>query len=158
MAEAESKPSFVELLDEARSILTGSGARDVKLNSVCLLLAGRVSYYNWVGFYLREPSGRDELVLGPYVGGPTDHTRIPLGRGICGQAAVRKETFVVQDVSKETNYLSCGARVKSEIVVPIMKGSEVAGELDIDSHALEPFTDEDRQFLEAVAAEVAKIL
>ncbi len=158
MAGTKSWSSFPELLDEARSMLTGTGSRDMKLGSVCVLLAGRVPHYNWVGFYLRDPSGREELVLGPYVGDPTDHTRIAFGRGICGQAASRGVTFVVQDVSKETNYLSCSARVKSEIVVPILKGGEVAGELDIDSHALAPFADEDREFLEAVASQVAKIL
>lgn len=158
MAGVDPKDLFRSLLDEVRSIMGGPGERDVKLQTVCGLLAERVAHYNWVGFYLRDRSGREELVLGPHVGAPTDHTRIPFGRGICGQAAARKETFVVQDVSKETNYLSCSASVKSEIVVPIMKAGAVAGELDIDSHVSAPFTDDDRAFLEKVAAEVANIL
>jgi len=84
--------------------------------------------------------------------------RIPFGRGICGQAAERKETFVVQDVSKETNYLSCSPEVKSEIVVPIMKDGRVLGELDIDSHSLAPFTDEDREFLENICRLISEKL
>jgi len=88
--------------------------------------------------------------LGPYIGKPTEHTKIPFGRGICGQAADRKETFIVQDVSKESNYLSCSPLVKSEIVVPIIKNNKVLGELDIDSHVIEPLTKEDIRFLEDV--------
>ena len=115
-------------------------------------------YYDWVGFYLTDPEKKDELVLGPYEGDPTEHTRIPFGRGICGQAAATKETFVVQDVSKEDNYLSCSVHVKSEIVVPIIRDGEVLGELDIDSHTVEPFTDGDREFLERVCELVTAIL
>ncbi len=158
---------FSKLFDEVRAILRGPGARDERLLAVCALLKERVRYYDWVGFYLREDAvvGASRrvgtvpvLILGPYVGAPTEHTRIAFGRGICGQAAERKQTFVVPDVSKERNYLSCGAEVKSEIVVPILKGADVAGELDIDSHALAPFTVADRVFLERVAAEVANVL
>ena len=75
-----------------------------------------------------------------------------------GQAAQREETFVVQDVSRETNYLSCSPHVKSEIVVPVFKDGAVAGEIDIDSHALAPFTQEDREFLEKAATLLAKLL
>ncbi|WP_129410031.1 GAF domain-containing protein [Marinitoga lauensis] len=73
--------------------------------------------------------------------------KIPFGSGICGQAASTKNTFVVQDVTKETNYLSCSEKTKSEIVVPILDNDgNVFGELDIDSHKLEPFTIEDSNF------------
>ena len=98
-----------------------------------------------------------ELVLGPCVGTPTDHVKIPFGRGICGQAAEREETFIVQDVSKECNYLSCSISVKAEIVLPIFKDGRIVGELDIDSHRLSPFTDADRGFLEKVCKIVAQL-
>ncbi len=92
------------------------------------------------------------------MGAPTDHTRIPFGKGICGQAAATENTFIVQDVTLETNYLSCSPDVRSEIVVPILKDGVVVGELDIDSHALAPFTDQDQAFLDAVCAQVAPLL
>ena len=146
------------LLPKIERALSAPSPRDARLKAVCYLLHARVSHYDWVGFYLVDPESPRELVLGPYVGEPTDHTRIAFGQGICGQAAEREETFVIQDVSQETNYLSCSVDVKSEIVVPIFRHDQVVGELDIDSHALGPFTDEDRSFLEAVCREVANAL
>jgi GAF domain-containing protein len=145
------------MLEEIERITTGSGRRDEKLSAICRLLADNVPHYDWVGFYLAEESGRKELVLGPFVGKPTEHVRIPFGKGICGQAADRKETFVVQDVSKQSNYLSCSPDVRSEIVVPILKDGEIKGELDIDSHELAPFTDEERVFLERVCGLVSAL-
>lgn len=97
-------------------------------------------------------------MLGPFEGEPTQHTRIPFGRGICGQAAELRKTFLVQDVSKETNYLSCSANVKSEIVIPIFKNEEVVGELDVDSHALSPFNKEDETFLKKIGEMASRIL
>ena len=89
------------------------------LQYICDILINNVSYYDWVGFYLVE--GNDNIVLGPFAGEPTVHTKIKFGQGICGQAAKTKKIFIVTDVSKETNYLSCSPAVKSEIVLPIMK-------------------------------------
>ncbi len=126
------------------------------LYDVCKLLRDAVPHYDWVGFYFVSP-GKNELVLGPFAGEPTEHVRIPFGKGICGQAAERKETFVVQDVSSEKNYLSCSLNVKSEIVVPVFKNGRIAGELDIDSHTISPFTPNDRKFLEQVCRSVSAL-
>jgi len=131
---------------------------DEILERICAVLKDEVSHYDWVGFYLVDPDAERELVLGPYVGAPTEHTRIPFGKGICGQAAATESTFIVQDVTQETNYLSCSPDVRSEIVVPILKEDVIVGELDIDSHALAPFTDQDQAFLDAVCAQVAPLL
>jgi L-methionine (R)-S-oxide reductase len=138
-------------------VLKSKADRNEKLETVCRLLRDNVSYYNWVGFYIADKKRENELVLGPYEGEPTEHTRIPFGRGICGQAAALGETFLVQDVSKETNYLSCSTNVKSEIVIPIFNNKEVVGELDIDSHALSAFTKEDETFLKKIAARASEI-
>lgn len=138
--------------------MNSSLGRDEKLRKVCELLARNVDYYDWVGFYLVDEAKGNELVLGPFVGEPTEHVRIPFGRGVCGRAAVELKTIIVQDVTRETNYLACSPLVKSEIVVPIFKQGKFVGELDIDSHELAPFTDEDRKFLEKVASLVAGIL
>jgi GAF domain-containing protein len=128
-----------------------------KLEKVCHLLDQEISYFNWTGFYFKN-GDKDELKLGPYVGAPTDHTIIPYGKGICGQVAVSNETFVVPDVNEESNYLSCSIDTKAEIVVPIFKDGKNIGQIDIDSHTIDPFTDEDKELLEWLCNEVAKIL
>ncbi len=138
------------LLNAIRGVVSSGIDRDDVLLAVAEVLRSEVRHYDWVGFYIVDPKTNRDLVLGPYAGAATDHVRIPFGRGICGQAAEKKKTIVVGDVSKETNYLSCSIAVKAEIVVPIVKGGEVVAELDVDSHSVDPFTEQDRQFLSDV--------
>ena len=116
------------------------------------ILKRDVPAYTWVGIYLLED---DELVLGPFLGKPSPHTRIPLGRGICGAAATGKATIVVDDVNADPRYLACSLETKSEIVVPIMSGDRVLGEIDIDSDRPAAFGPDDRRLLESVAALLA---
>ena len=153
----EKRERFSVLIKKARDIVNGQLDRDEKLKAICKLLGDHVSYYEWVGFYLVDQTREMELKLGPFEGEPTEHMRIPFGRGICGQAAETKKTFVVQDVSKQINYLSCSPKVKSEIVVPIFKNRKIVGELDVDSHMHSPFTDEDKNFLEEICEIVSKL-
>jgi len=108
--------------------------------------------YSWVGIYLLDGN---ELVLGPYLGKPSPHTRIPLGRGICGAAATEKATIIVDDVNADPRYLACSVETKSEIVAPIMLDGVVLGEIDIDSDKPAAFGEEDRVLVEAVAAMLA---
>jgi GAF domain-containing protein len=112
------------------------------------LLKERLPYYTWAGIYLLEG---DELVLGPYLGKPSPHTRIPLNRGICGAAASQKATIIVDDVNSDPRYLACSIETRSEIVVPIMRGDTVLGEIDVDSDGIAAFGDKDRRLLETVA-------
>lgn len=121
-----------------------------RLERICHVLRDRGPHYDWVGFYIVDPAEEGMLILGPFAGAPTEHVRIPFGKGICGQAAAGKRTFIVQDVMSQDNYLSCSPDVRSEIVLPVMDGTEVIGELDIDSHSLSPFTREDTDLLERV--------
>ncbi|HHY34894.1 MAG TPA: GAF domain-containing protein [Firmicutes bacterium] len=109
----------------------------------------RIPYYNWVGFYFLKGG---ELVLGPYVGKPTQHVRIKVGQGVCGRAVAERSTIVVDDVTKESNYLACSLETRSEIVVPIWVGDKIIGEIDIDSDELAAFDQIDKDFLEEVAA------
>ncbi|RYM06948.1 GAF domain-containing protein [Sporolactobacillus sp. THM7-7] len=102
---------------------------------------------NWVGFYLLEDQ---ELVLGPFQGKPAC-VRIPLGRGVCGTAAEKKKTVRVKNVHTFPGHIACDAASRSEIVVPLIKGEELIGVLDIDSPRLDRFSDDDARFLEAVA-------
>ena len=149
--------NYSQLLRSIRKICVSKDTVDQKLSKVCILLQANIAYYDWVGFYLTDPNKERELVLGPYIGAPTEHTRIPYGQGICGQAADLEKTFIVQDVTLEPNYLSCSPDVRAEIVLPIFKNGSVVGELDIDSHDLAPFTGEDQQFLTELCSIVSEL-
>ncbi|UPQ79897.1 GAF domain-containing protein [Flavobacterium azooxidireducens] len=131
-------------------------SREEKLQKICQLLHDEVDYYNWVGFYFANHEAQT-LHLGPYVGAETDHTVIPFGKGICGQVAVSNKNFVVPDVSAQENYIACSFTVKSEIVVPLFVNGKNIGQIDIDSHVLDPFSKKDEKFLEFVNEEVAKL-
>ncbi len=122
------------------------------LERVVAVLKDSVPLYTWVGIYLLEG---DELVLGPFLGKPSPHTRIPLGRGICGAAATQKTTIIVDDVNADPRYLACSIETQSEIVVPIMDGERVLGEIDVDSDRRGAFGPADRELLEAVALCIA---
>jgi len=144
------------LLQSTVAVLQNDADLDSALNTLVNMIKGSTPNFHWVGFYLVDPEGFRELELGPFAGEPTEHKRIEFGRGICGQAADRKETFLVQDVSQEDNYLACGLDVKSEIVVPIIKDGNLLGELDIDSNQKDAFTVDDQEFLEQICSQIAK--
>lgn len=149
--------NFENIKPKVTKIVLEEGvSREEKLFSICDLLKNTVSYYDWVGFYFRN-GNKEELILGPYVGAPTDHTVIPFGKGICGQVAVSNKNFVVPDVQAQDNYIACSFTVKSEIVIPMFVNGENIGQIDIDSNVLDPFSEEDERFLEFVTSEVAKL-
>jgi len=105
--------------------------------------------YNWVGIYILKG---EYLILGPWNGKQaTEHTKIPIGRGVCGSAAQSGKTEVVDEVSADDRYLSCFVSTRSEIVVPIKKDGVVVGEIDIDSDVSKAFDDSDVIFLEKIA-------
>ena len=140
--------------DLARAIADASDATAAMARAVALLKTRR-PHYTWAGIYLLEG---EMLVLGPYLGKPSPHTRIPLGRGICGAAATERATIVVDDVNRDPRYLACSLETKSEIVVPILdprNGTVVLGEIDVDSDQPAAFTAEDRSLLEDVARQLA---
>ena len=143
-----------------KEVLRLTGAphnRDETLQKIAELLNREVPEFNWTGFYLSSKTEERMLKLGPYVGEETDHTNIPYGTGICGQAAETLDTFVVQDVSEADNYLACSVDVKSEIVVPIMKNGEFVGELDIDSHTKHAITDEHKNLCKWICKELETV-
>jgi L-methionine (R)-S-oxide reductase len=149
--------TFEELKPKVTEITSNSNTpREEKLLKICELLCSSVDYYNWVGFYFANHETKT-LHLGPYVGAETDHTIIPFGKGICGQVAVSNANFVVPDVAAQDNYIACSFTVKSEIVVPLFVNGENIGQIDIDSHVLNPFTEEDERFLEFVCSEISKM-
>src|SRR5215510_15737703 len=126
-----------DLLTAIRSAIASAPNGNAAMTQAVRLLKDAIPYYSWVGIYLLQGN---ELVLGPYLGKPSPHTRIPLGRGICGAAATSKATIIVDDVNADPRYLACSLETKSEIVVPIMNGAEVLGEIDIDSDRPAAFT------------------
>ncbi|WP_111309223.1 GAF domain-containing protein [Confluentibacter sediminis] len=149
---------FETLKPQIETILShNKNSVDERLLNICKLLETNVSHYNWVGFYFRNGK-KEELILGPYVGAPTEHTVIPFGKGICGQVAVSNKNFVVPDVSAQDNYIACSITVKAEIVIPIFVNGENIGQIDIDSNTPDPFTEADERFLEFVCAKVSEIL
>lgn len=140
-----------------QNILESDQHRDDKLREIAELLDAEVEVFNWTGFYLASETKSRTLELGPYVGEPTDHTTIAYGTGICGQAAETLDTFVVQDVSEEDNYLACSVEVKSEVVVPIMRNGKFVAELDIDSHTKNAISKEHKELCEWICRELEAI-
>jgi len=130
---------------------------DQKLTSICELLQENISYYDWVGFYFKN-GNKNELKLRAFAGEPTDHTIIPFGKGICGQVAISNENFVVPDVKAQDNYIACSIHVKAEIVIPLFVNGENIGQIDIDSHTPNPFSEADEKFLVFINSKVAEIL
>lgn len=122
--------------------------RDILLDRVAALLKENFAHYTGVYLYLLED---ETLVLHSYRGRPTEHTRIPIGAGICGRAARVKDTVIVNDVNSDAEYIACSLETRSEIVVPIIREDRVLGEIDIDSDVPAAFTESDRKFLEEIA-------
>jgi len=150
--------TFEALKPQVSSIISNTEHTvNEQLLKVCKLLEKHIEYYNWVGFYFRNGE-KEELILGPYVGAPTDHTVIPFGKGICGQVAVSNKNFVVPDVTAQDNYIACSITVKAEIVVPIFVNGKNIGQIDIDSNTPDPFTEADERFLEFVCDKVSSII
>lgn len=150
-----------DIVQELDRLSLAAGSVEDLMWEVVKLLHDRMLKYNWVGFYLLEKSPVAQpavLVLGPFQGAMTPHTRIPLNQGICGAAASSGKTIVVDDVSKDSRYLACTIETKSEIVVPVFVRGKVTGELDIDSHFHAAFGLEDRNLVEYCAALVGKQL
>jgi L-methionine (R)-S-oxide reductase len=148
-----------ELIAELDSLAAKATSADTLMRAIVALLHEKLTRYNWVGFYMIEKEAdRDMLVLGPFKGTMTPHTRIPLNQGICGAAASSGKTVIVDDVNKDARYLACSLETKSEIVVPVFAKGKVVGELDIDSHFLAAFGPEDRKLCEHAAVVLGKFL
>jgi L-methionine (R)-S-oxide reductase len=113
--------------------------------NMCALLYQMLPDVNWVGFYFLQGG---ELVLGPFQG-KVACVRIPLGRGVCGTAAQRREILVVPDVNEFPGHIACDAESRSEIVLPLVQDGRLLGVLDLDSPKLSRFDHEDREGLEA---------
>ncbi|HET6726345.1 MAG TPA: GAF domain-containing protein [Gammaproteobacteria bacterium] len=146
--DADKEALYAQLVEQARSLTHGE--RDFIANAANLsaLLFHALPQVNWVGFYLLKDG---ELVVGPFQGKPAC-IRIPMGKGVCGVAAARRESLVVEDVNAFDGHIFCDSVSLSEIVVPLVAGDDLLGVLDIDSPHLARFDAEDRAGLEQIAA------
>ncbi|WP_252502611.1 GAF domain-containing protein [Sporosarcina sp. Marseille-Q4943] len=139
------KEKYEQLTKQLDALLSGESNRYANLSNASALLNQFFDRINWVGFYLMD--SEDELVLGPFQGLPAC-IRIPLGKGVCGTAAQKRETILVPDVNQFPGHIACDAASRSEIVVPLMKDGEVIGVLDIDSPEYDRFNEDDQEGLE----------
>ena len=150
------EPTKAKMTDDAivsrvEQVVHSNASRDETLRQAVRLLKAERPPYNWVGIYLLEG---DTLVLHNYVGKPTEHTHIPVGRGVCGMAVAERANQIVDDVTAVGNYLACSLETRAEIVVLIRHGDEIFGQIDIDSDTPAAFTATD----EALLARVADLL
>ncbi len=109
--------------------------------------------FHWTGIYELFPD--NVLRLGPFIGAPTDHVFIAVGRGVCGTAVAERRNINVPDVSKVSNYLACSTTTRSELVVLIRRGERIFGQIDIDSHELDAFDPQSAATVEKVAERLA---
>jgi GAF domain-containing protein len=144
-----------QILKLADGFIKTSLNRESALEAMVALLQASVPHYDWVGIYILGNEG--VLTLGPYRGNPTSTPRVQIDRGICGAAVRQKKTIIVPDVHADPRYLECTFETKSEIVVPIITGDSVKGEIDVDSNVVNAFSEEDKNLLEEIAAKLGPL-
>lgn len=144
----DKKSTYAELAKSLGALLDGEPDLIACAANMSALLYWSLPDLNWCGFYLVEPRSGD-LVLGPFQGKPAC-VRIPLGRGVCGTAAERRETVLVRDVHEFPGHIACDAASNSEVVVPIVVGDRLIGVLDLDSPLHARFDDADARGLETL--------
>jgi len=143
-----SKEAFYQTLNEqAKSLTHGESNVVANMANLSALLFMSLEDINWAGFYIMDT--QDELVLGPFQGKPAC-IRIPVGKGVCGTAAMSKETQLIDDVHAFEGHIACDAASNSEIVVPIIKNGKIFAVLDIDSPSLSRFDEQDKAGLETL--------
>ena len=145
----ETDPVHADLLSALGGLLAGETDLVANAANTAALLFERLPRVNWAGFYFL--ADQQTLVLGPFQG-RTACVRIPFGAGVCGTAALRRQTIIVPDVHEFPGHIACDAASRSEIVVPLLRAGALVGVLDIDSPAPDRFSEDDARLCEAVAA------
>jgi L-methionine (R)-S-oxide reductase len=144
---SESDDAYADIARDLRALLSGETDLIANAANTSALIFDALPDLNWAGFYLYK-SG--ELVLGPFQGKPAC-VRIAIGMGVCGTAAERRATVLVEDVHAFPGHIACDSASNSEIVIPLIRGGELLGVLDVDSPKLRRFTSSDQRGLEALA-------
>jgi len=152
VGRAVGKPeAYRDLVASLTSLLDGETDSLANLANATALAFSTLPEINWCGVYVLRG---EDLVLGPFQGKPAC-VRIPLGKGVCGTAAARRETVVVPDVLAFPGHIACDEASRSEIVVPILAGGRQRGVLDVDAPEKNRFDEEDRAGIEAFVAVLA---
>ncbi len=155
------------MLEDLRQAVEAAPSLEAALTACVEGLRRELPHFNWVGAYMVQagPSREDarsmpaggDLVLGPWTGpAATEHVRIPVGTGVCGAAAASGRTEVVDDVNADPRYLACFLNTRSELVVPIVRGRRVYGEIDVDSDRAAAFSPADAAAVEGLCAVLAR--
>lgn len=144
---------YKDLLLQSKGIIYGEKDLIANLSNLSAVLNQFLNNINWVGFYLKKGN---ELVLGPFQGGPAC-VRIKMENGVCGKAATTRKTQLVEDVHKFKGHIACDSNTNSEIVIPIVKEDMLIGVLDIDSPIFNRFDEIDRIYLEQFVEQIKEI-
>jgi GAF domain-containing protein len=147
-----------ELLKEFSAYTQNAPNVAALMTHISQRLHDQLARYNWVGFYLVDPADPGMLVVGPYVGSFSPNIRIPINKGLCGAAALTRQTVVVNDVASDPRYLSGSEIVKANLVAPIFAGKELVAELDIESYFVNTFTRAEQTFAESITVIVGKFM
>lgn len=148
-------PDISPVLAAIAECATCNADRNELARVVVEAVAKHLPQATWTGIYWLEG---DTLALGPFVGPPTEHTRIPVGTGVCGTAVAEDRDQVVPDVRERPNYLACSATTRSEIVVLLRSAGRVVGQLDLDSDRVNAFSEDDHAFLKLVGGALGSLL
>ena len=144
---------FRVLIPQVRSLIVDEPDLIANLSNISAALRQTMNFF-WVGFYLVKG---DQLVLGPFQG-PVACTRIPFGKGVCGNAWKSKEVILVPNVDEYPGHIACSSQAKSEIVIPALKNGEVVLVLDVDSEKLNDFGEADLTGLKQIMEIIEKII
>jgi len=144
-----------QLVDNIRIAISGKTSQPDVLQTAVEVINDYSDGFNWTGIYMMKDG---VLEVGPYIGPETPHTKITLNSGICGAAASQKKSVIVEDVTADPRFLACSPHTKSEIVVPLMEGDAVLGEIDIDSNQRGFFSSDDQKMFEEIAATIVSRL
>ena len=139
---------YRDLADELTALLAGETDPVANAANAAAAIYHSLPDLNWAGFYFLRGQ---ELVLGPFQGKPAC-VRIPVGKGVCGTAAAERRSVLVADVHAFSGHIACDAASRSELVVPLVRGDNLLGVLDLDSPEPGRFTETDRIGCEALAA------
>jgi len=146
------KERYEVLLPQIKILLSKDDLLLSNLSNFTAALKQTFEKISWVGFYLFDG---EKLYLGPFQG-KVACTKIELGKGVCGTAALKKETIIIRDVNSFPGHIACDDGSNSEIVVPILKGTELIGVLDLDSYQFNAFNEIDKKYLEELSGFLAE--
>jgi GAF domain-containing protein len=150
-------PILKDLLEEFEGFARTASSAKSLMEHISRRLHQSMTRYNWVGFYLLEEAGK-VLVLGPYAGSFSPHSRISIESGLCGAAITSCKTVLVNDVSHDPRYLAGSPMIRGELVVPIFVKKKVVAEIDVETYFTDTFRKPDQDFIEACAVLVGRYM